>query len=240
MANISWATQDMLSTNRSLSGFRPYAGKLNREDVATLVEVFEFVLSDVESSSIVAVLKNPQGYFLFKVSNDSNETFDFYEYINKWYTGSTVVSPVNAKLAFPRSLSKGIFSRYFANDSYDEDEEDDEPATGYMDADDISEFGGIEYYLKYDRTGEEVKFGDSPLRIGRSAKSADFVTKVSLNVSRPHCSIYLKDGKPCVMDEGSSNGTFINGKRVLAKKENIVKVGDVVVLADEKFEVKSR
>ena len=56
-----------------------------------------------------------------------------------------MVSPVNAKLAFPRSLSKGIFSRYFANDSYDEDEEDDEPATGYMDADDISEFGGIEY-----------------------------------------------------------------------------------------------
>lgn len=240
MANISHVTQEMLTSNRSLSGFRPYAGKLNREDVATLVEVFEFVLSDVESYSIVSVLKNPQGYFLFKVSEDSNETFDFYEYINKWYTGSTVVSPVNAKLAFPRSLSRGIFSRYFEDDSYEDDDEDDEPATGYMDDNDILEFKGVEYYLRYDRTGEDVVFGDSPLRIGRSAKSADFVTKVSLNVSRPHCSIYLKDEKPCVVDEGSANGTFINGKRVLAKKENIVKVGDIVVLADEKFEVKSR
>ena len=46
----------------------------------------------------------------------------------------------------------------------------------------------------------------------------------SSQVSRRHCEIIDGDGELTVRDLGSSNGTFVNGKRVLGKQS--LKVGD--------------
>ena len=46
----------------------------------------------------------------------------------------------------------------------------------------------------------------------------------SSQVSRRHCEIHEADGQLTVRDLGSSNGTFVNGKRVLGQQ--LLKVGD--------------
>ena len=48
----------------------------------------------------------------------------------------------------------------------------------------------------------------------------------SAQVSRRHCELFEDKGKLMVKDLGSSNGTFVNGKRVLGQQP--LKAGDVL------------
>jgi pSer/pThr/pTyr-binding forkhead associated (FHA) protein len=50
----------------------------------------------------------------------------------------------------------------------------------------------------------------------------------SSQVSRRHCELFEDKGKLMVKDLGSSNGTFVNGKRVLGQQ--ILKPGDVLII----------
>src|SRR3954464_13147985 len=50
----------------------------------------------------------------------------------------------------------------------------------------------------------------------------------SSQVSRRHCELHLDNGKLLVRDLGSSNGTFVNGKRVLGQQA--LKAGDVLTV----------
>ena len=56
----------------------------------------------------------------------------------------------------------------------------------------------------------------------------------SPRVSRWHCSLAEVDGGLWVQDLGSSNGTWINGRRVVSA---LVRPGDVVAIADVCFRV---
>lgn len=57
----------------------------------------------------------------------------------------------------------------------------------------------------------------------------------SSQVSRRHCQLYEKDGQLLVMDLGSSNGTFINGKKI--EMQMALKPGDVLALGSVKLRV---
>jgi len=48
----------------------------------------------------------------------------------------------------------------------------------------------------------------------------------SSQVSRRHCEIFEADGRLMVRDLGSSNGTYVNGQRVLGQQP--LKIGDVI------------
>ncbi|MDG3004407.1 FHA domain-containing protein [Paludisphaera mucosa] len=48
----------------------------------------------------------------------------------------------------------------------------------------------------------------------------------SSQVSRRHCEVFEADGRLMVRDLGSSNGTYVNGKRVLGQQP--LKAGDVI------------
>jgi pSer/pThr/pTyr-binding forkhead associated (FHA) protein len=50
----------------------------------------------------------------------------------------------------------------------------------------------------------------------------------SSQVSRRHCEVYEENGTLMVRDVGSSNGTFVNGKRVLGQQS--LKPGDVLTV----------
>lgn len=50
----------------------------------------------------------------------------------------------------------------------------------------------------------------------------------STQVSRRHCEVYEAAGKLIVRDLGSSNGTFVNGKKV--DGQQVLKVGDVLTV----------
>ena len=60
---------------------------------------------------------------------------------------------------------------------------------------------------------------EEPVVIGRSAKEADVVLDYDRSVSGKHCRIYERDGKFYVKDLQSSNGSLLNGIRLLEEME---------------------
>lgn len=73
--------------------------------------------------------------------------------------------------------------------------------------------------------------------IGKQKDSVDYAITFARTISRIHCKISFDNGVSTIVDLGSSNGTFVNDKR-LAKDEIVcINPGDTVRLADVKFEV---
>jgi pSer/pThr/pTyr-binding forkhead associated (FHA) protein len=56
-------------------------------------------------------------------------------------------------------------------------------------------------------------------------------------VSRLHASIKRDGKRVVVMDLGSANGTYVNGKRLTPQTERLLNHGDVVALGKFKFQV---
>lgn len=71
--------------------------------------------------------------------------------------------------------------------------------------------------------------------IGR-ASDCDLKLKSDL-VSRHHCKIFLTESVALVHDLGSSNGTFIDGKKVTPKRDTKLAPGCLLSIADVSFRV---
>ena len=71
--------------------------------------------------------------------------------------------------------------------------------------------------------------------VGRSA-DCDLKLKSDL-VSRHHCRIVLTESVVLIHDLGSSNGTFINGKKLTPKRDTKLNPGSVLSIADVSFRV---
>lgn len=235
MANLYCITKELWNSSRSLKDFNIYKGKLNREDVATLVETFERAIADVPVEVISDVLKNSEDLFAFLIDKNGDGMFDFYKYLNDHYENNTTISPLNSKMMFPRNLSRGIYTEY--EGEYEDDyDDDDEGATGYMDGDDDEE-EVVQLFLKYDANGDKIPIDIQGTIIGRSRKSSQYAIPSNGNLSREHIRIYLSGGEIYVEDRNSSNGTFINGDKLAKGETREAGIGDTIMLADEKFTV---
>lgn len=81
--------------------------------------------------------------------------------------------------------------------------------------------------------GKDIPLMDFPITIGSSAQ-----TKVVLDnimVSRIHAVITQECGFYYVEDQGSTNGTFVNGSRISPYEPVQIKAGDQITFANEKF-----
>ncbi len=67
-----------------------------------------------------------------------------------------------------------------------------------------------------------LKLGDGVTSIGRHDDCA--IRIKSSQVSRKHCELFEAGGKLAIRDLGSSNGTFVNGKKISG--EQVLKSGD--------------
>jgi serine phosphatase RsbU (regulator of sigma subunit) len=63
-----------------------------------------------------------------------------------------------------------------------------------------------------EKTGQRIRLGNQPIVIGR-ADPADWIIP-DVEVSRTHCRVFLAMDQVVVVDLESSNGTFIEGKRI--------------------------
>lgn len=77
---------------------------------------------------------------------------------------------------------------------------------------------------------ERVPLAEFPHTVGRTAP-ADVVLP-SARVSRLHAALVWAEGRVCVEDRGSTNGTFVNGERVEFQP---LEDGDCVRFADQEF-----
>lgn len=92
-----------------------------------------------------------------------------------------------------------------------------------------------EIQLLQKRTGNAVPITVERMIVGKSSTKADFSIPDNKMVSREHAVFQQQKGKIYVCDLQSSNGTFVNGKRIPAEKFIEIKVGDEVVFANETF-----
>ncbi|MCW5624493.1 MAG: FHA domain-containing protein [Burkholderiales bacterium] len=62
-------------------------------------------------------------------------------------------------------------------------------------------------------TGRRVEIGEAPVSIGRAAP-CDLILQ-DPEVSRMHCRIHIAGNEAVIIDLGSTNGTFVDGRRVV-------------------------
>src|SRR5688500_15994758 len=77
-------------------------------------------------------------------------------------------------------------------------------------------------------TGRYVEIGDVPVTVGRDSRQA-LVFAADNEVSRLHARISMRNGTVIVEDLGSTNGTFVDGARLVGmmalREGNVVRVG---------------
>lgn len=80
---------------------------------------------------------------------------------------------------------------------------------------------------------EAIKLGDGVTTVGRHD---DCQLRIkSSQVSRKHCELFEKKGLLLLKDLGSSNGTYVNGKRV--QEQRVLEPGDEITIGGIKLKV---
>ncbi len=81
-------------------------------------------------------------------------------------------------------------------------------------------------------TGQSFPLSHAPATIGRAAER-DIALPADTSVSRSHARITYAEGRHFIADDGSSNGTFVNGQRI--SDPRLLSSGDTIQLAETAF-----
>lgn len=73
--------------------------------------------------------------------------------------------------------------------------------------------------------------------IGKKQELVDLVIPFNKMISRKHCRVTNMSGIYYISDEGSANGTFVNGVRLNSGQKVQINRGDVIRLADSDFQI---
>lgn len=84
-------------------------------------------------------------------------------------------------------------------------------------------------------TGENIELGKPSFVLGKNPEKSDYAVADNTNISRVHAVITMRNGRYYVMDQNSTNGTFINGRIIKAGQETEILPGDCLMLANEEF-----
>jgi len=96
---------------------------------------------------------------------------------------------------------------------------------------------GIALVYKSKENPLRLEIRDRECVIGKQKESVDQVIPFSKAVSRIHCKAGFDNGEAYITDLGSSNGTFVNGRRLEKDEKAIIKGGDSVRIANLEFDV---
>lgn len=84
-------------------------------------------------------------------------------------------------------------------------------------------------------TGEKIELGKPSFVLGKNTEKSDYAVADNTNISRVHAVITTRNGRYYVMDQNSTNGTFINGRIIKTGQETEILPGDCLMLANEEF-----
>lgn len=91
-------------------------------------------------------------------------------------------------------------------------------------------------YLLRNSTGEKVHVNKPVFQIGKDFRQMDYVLG-SESVSRKHATIYLEPDAAFILDEHSTNGTTVEGVRLIPDEKMELEDGYIVSLGQEVFQV---
>lgn len=77
-----------------------------------------------------------------------------------------------------------------------------------------------------------IELGDGCYEVGREPETAEICLPVP-TVSSRHALVRLANDTLSLVDLGSTNGTFVNGKELERNVETVVKSSDVIVFGDD-------
>lgn len=83
----------------------------------------------------------------------------------------------------------------------------------------------------------EIIINKDDLLIGKKAELVDAAIPFNNAISRKHCRIKKFNGLYYVIDEGSANGTFVNGAKLNPGTPCLINRGDIVRMANMDFKV---
>lgn len=83
----------------------------------------------------------------------------------------------------------------------------------------------------------EIVLDRDDLLIGKVQELVDRVITFNNAISRKHCRIVHVNGGYFISDEGSMNGTFVNGSKVLPGQCCRINKGDIISLANSDFQI---
>lgn len=84
-------------------------------------------------------------------------------------------------------------------------------------------------------TNEHIPINSVEFTIGRERSQVSYCLEGNSSISRIHVRFIVEDGKTYLVDQKAANGTYVNGVKVRPGQKILLKNGDVVTLADEKF-----
>lgn len=83
----------------------------------------------------------------------------------------------------------------------------------------------------------EILIDSADVVIGKKQELVDKVISYNKMISRKHCRVMCANGAYFISDEGSANGTFVNGARVAPGQRCPINRGDIIRLADSDFQI---
>lgn len=83
----------------------------------------------------------------------------------------------------------------------------------------------------------ELPIDRENMLIGKKQELVDGVIPFNPKISRKHCRITCENGVYFISDEGSANGTFVNGARVAQGQRCQINKGDIIRLANSDFQI---
>ena len=99
---------------------------------------------------------------------------------------------------------------------------------------------GVIPYIVRKRTKEKIVINRNLFKIGKDASYVDYCIKDNPAVSRNHADIVRKPDGYYLVDKGSLNHTFVNGKKLAEGEYRKLENGCLMQLADEVFEFRSK
>lgn len=85
------------------------------------------------------------------------------------------------------------------------------------------------------KTNEKVDIVKQLFTVGKERNKVDYCITNNNSVSRVHATIVYKSGSYYIIDNNSTNYTFVNGQMIPAKQEVAISDGDRIKLAEEEF-----
>lgn len=89
------------------------------------------------------------------------------------------------------------------------------------------------------KTGEKIQLKGSVFTIGKERSKVNYCITDNTSVSRIHAKLVRKGDYTYLIDQGSTNFTYVNGSKVNAGQEVKLANGDSIKLADETFEFRN-